>query len=129
MEEKTSDALELWTDGSTTGYGLVLKSTVGKTMCVKASVLPPSAIDHSDAEYLAVIGGLLEAKELGATRVHVRSDSDFMINQLKGKFRIGSRMRHYYDRVQEAIEGMEVSFEWIPRGENEAADKLSKDLR
>lgn len=121
--------MRLWTDGSTTGYGLILKDSADRTVCLKASVLPPGALDHSDAEYLAVIAGLKEARGLGATAVHVQSDSDFMINQLNGKFKVGERMRSYFDKVRDVQAEMQVTFEWIPREKNLAADELSKHLR
>ena len=40
------------------------------------------------AEYTAVIRGLERARELGASEVLLRSDSQLLINQLTGRYRV-----------------------------------------
>lgn len=79
------------------------------------------------AEYTAVIEGLSLAAELGAMTVTLRSDSQLLINQLTGRYRVKSEhLQPLYRRVRGIAAGFErVSFQHVPRDENSAADALA----
>jgi ribonuclease HI len=79
------------------------------------------------AEYSALIVGFQKAKELGAKRVHVRGDSELIIKQMRGEYRVkhpdlkplweeADHLSHQFD---------EVKFEHGYREKNELADKLA----
>ena len=79
------------------------------------------------AEYRALLRGLEEAAALGARRVQILSDSELVVRQLSGRYRVRSpalaalhrdaltRMRRF-DRV---------SIRHVPRAENRGADALA----
>ena len=79
------------------------------------------------AEYTAVIEGLSLAAELGARTVTLRSDSQLLINQLTGRYRVKSEhLQPLHRRVRGIAAGFErVSFQHVPREENSAADALA----
>lgn len=79
------------------------------------------------AEYTAVIEGLSLAAELGARTVTLRSDSQLLINQLTGRYRVKSEhLRPLHRRARSLAAGFEhVSFEHVPREQNSAADALA----
>jgi ribonuclease HI len=79
------------------------------------------------AEYTAVLEGLSLAAELGARTVTLRSDSQLLINQLTGRYRVKSEhLEPLYRRVRSIAAGFErISFEHVPREENNAADALA----
>jgi len=80
------------------------------------------------AEYSAVLIAVEEAKGMGAKGLSVRSDSKLLVSQLKGEYRVKApHLRELLGRILKAGEGMTLHFEWIPREENEEADRLSKE--
>jgi ribonuclease HI len=79
------------------------------------------------AEYTAVIEGLALAAELGATTVTLRSDSQLLINQLTGRYRVKTEhLQPLHRRARSLAAGFErISFEHVPREQNVAADALA----
>ena len=79
------------------------------------------------AEYIAVIKGLEAAHEMGAIDVHIKSDSQLIIRQLNGEYRVKDpKLKPLKNRVDALCQGLKVKFEHIPRDKNEEADALSK---
>jgi ribonuclease HI len=72
------------------------------------------------AEYTAVIEGLEMAAELGASNVTLRSDSQLLINQLTGRYRVKApHLLPLHRRARSIAAGFErISFEHVPREEN-----------
>lgn len=63
-----------------------MKSETGETIARVSKYL---GIDtNNQAEYTAIIIGLRKAKELGATQVDLRMDSELAVKQLKGEYRV-----------------------------------------
>ncbi|CAL1405369.1 unnamed protein product [Linum trigynum] len=79
-------------------------------------------------EYEAVIAGICMSKELAAQKIHVKSDSALVVNQLNGVFEVKEEaLEGYVRRVKEMGAWFsEVLFAHIPREENAHADALSK---
>ena len=79
------------------------------------------------AEYTAVIEGLALARGLGAVSVVVRLDSQLVVRQLNGEYRIKSEdLRPLADAVRaEASRFASCRFEHVPRKENAEADRLA----
>ena len=67
------------------------------------------------------------ARDLGARRVIVRSDSLLLVNQLNGTFRVKTEhLRPLHSRVRALKAGFEhVAFEHVPREQNAEADRLA----
>jgi probable phosphoglycerate mutase len=79
------------------------------------------------AEYSGLIEGLSAAAELNATEVDVRMDSKLVIEQMSGRWQIKNPgLRPLAAKAAELVSRFErVSFEWIPRERNKAADALA----
>jgi len=79
------------------------------------------------AEYTAVIEGLRRAAELGAKEVLLRSDSQLLINQLTGTYRVKSpHLQPLHRAVREQVQRFErIRFEHVPRELNADADRLA----
>lgn len=121
--------LQVWTDGSHTGYGAVIKDEEGRSIREFAAVAPPEARDQSDTEYLAVLWALREANELGAAAVEVHSDSRFLVDQLNQRAGVKAEgMKKHYQEVARVAAAMKVTFQWIEGETNSEADELSRRL-
>jgi len=81
------------------------------------------------AEYTAAIEGLRRAHELGATSVLLRSDSQLLINQLVGRYRVkSSHLQPLHRQVRELASGFEeVEFQHVRRERNTEADRLANE--
>jgi ribonuclease HI len=79
------------------------------------------------AEYTAAREGLRRAAELGAQRVHLRSDSQLLIEQLSGRYKVkAAHLRPLYQDVVAAMAGFDdVTLEHVPRERNREADRLA----
>lgn len=81
------------------------------------------------AEYYGLMKGLewLVENRPGES-LRVRGDSKLVIMQMKGEFKVRSRrLLPFYKRCKELEARLgKVAYEWIPRGENEEADRLSE---
>ena len=79
------------------------------------------------AEYTAVILGLERAKELGATDVLLRSDSQLLINQLTGIYKVKTpHLQPLHRRVRQLAAGFgRIRFEHVRREFNSEADRLA----
>jgi ribonuclease HI len=79
------------------------------------------------AEYTAVIMGLERARELGATDVLLRSDSQLLINQITGTYKVRTpHLQPLHRRVLQLAAGFErIRFEHVPRARNAEADRLA----
>lgn len=79
------------------------------------------------AEYAGLVKGLEVAGQLGAQRVTVRSDSQLMVRQLSGEYRVKSpTLRPLFDQAKALLGGFagcEVTH--VPREKNELADRLA----
>jgi ribonuclease HI len=81
------------------------------------------------AEYLAVIAGLEEASDLGATEVTVMLDSELVERQLTGVYRVrDSKLKVLYARAATVAASFErCYFLHVPREKNAAADRLANE--
>jgi ribonuclease H / adenosylcobalamin/alpha-ribazole phosphatase len=81
------------------------------------------------AEYTAVIEGLARAADLGAGSVTLRSDSQLLISQLTGRYRVKApHLQPLHRRARSIAAGFDrVSFEHVPREENVEADRLANE--
>ncbi len=79
------------------------------------------------AEYQALIRALEVAEGHEATRVEVRADSQLLIRQLEGRYRVKNEgLRPLFRRVQELLARYpEVDLQHVPREENTEADALA----
>ncbi len=78
----------------------------------------------NQAEYTGLIIGLEKAQELGVTALNVKGDSQLVINQMKGAWKIKSEnLEALAARARGLIRGFsKVDLQWVARNENKLAD-------
>lgn len=79
------------------------------------------------AEYEGLIQGLAHCKELKISEVTVKSDSQLLVRQLNGQYKVKTpHILTLFQRVKALLSAFaSVRFEHIPREENKQADKLA----
>ncbi|XP_031270933.1 uncharacterized protein LOC116129327 [Pistacia vera] len=121
-----------WTllvDGSSNvngnGLGIVLIAPEGDI--VQRAIRCGFKCTNNKAEYEALLAGLNLAREIGAKRLEVKSDSQLVVNQLQGTYQArDSKMTSYLSMVKELqAQFEEFSIVQIPRAENYHADALA----
>ncbi len=90
---------------------------------------PLGETTNNVAEYTAAIRGLERAEELGATHVLLRSDSQLLINQLNGSYRVRTpHLQPLHRRVTELAARFEsIEYEHVRRELNTEADRLANE--
>ncbi|XP_075480633.1 uncharacterized protein LOC142521295 [Primulina tabacum] len=130
VHQENEDPWKVYVDGSSSkdgsGVGVVLISPAGEE--VKLAVRLDFRASNNEAEYEAVLVGFRAAINVGATRVLIFSDSQLVAQQMKGMYDVKDEKLIEYarevDRIREKF--TEITFEQIPRKENEKADTLAK---
>ncbi|MFH1254967.1 MAG: ribonuclease HI family protein [bacterium] len=81
---------------------------------------------NNQAEYKALIAGLLKAKGMGAEEIEVFSDSELMVKQLNREYRVKDEdLAVLFAKAHNASLGFKkIVFKHIRRGKNKLADKL-----
>lgn len=80
------------------------------------------------AEYFALIYGMQEALKAGAKELICHADSQLLVNQLNGRYKVRSKnLMLFYNQVKhlESLFGS-VEFIYVPRNSNAEADRLAK---
>ncbi len=83
------------------------------------------------AEYCAVIRGLEEIKNIPADSVECYCDSQLLVKQLNGQFKVkNKKIIPLYERIQKLIKEIKVPiyFIWNRREDNQLADQLARKL-
>jgi ribonuclease HI len=122
--------LLLYVDGGSSGNpgpcgsAAVLKDADGTTLLEKARAFGPAT--NNVAEYQAVILGLELAAPLRPQRLTIRSDSELLVRQLAGQYKVKApHLKPLVRQVQRMLEPFEsVEIEHILRTENTEADRL-----
>ena len=78
------------------------------------------------AEYSALVAGLRRAAELGVTELELRSDSELMVKQMRGEYRVKNRdlQSLFLDASRAARAVGAVTYAHVRREHNELADRL-----
>ena len=78
------------------------------------------------AEYQGMILGLERAEKLGATAVTLRSDSELIVKQLKGEYKVkNANLKPLYERVTGLLGSFEqTDVAHVYRQDNKEADQL-----
>lgn len=107
------------------GYGSVVLDTDGQVLLERQGSL--GVTTNNVAEYTGLIEGLKAAIELGATEVGVRMDSKLVVEQMSGRWQIkNAGLRPLAAEAAQLVARIgHVTFEWIPRERNKAADALA----
>ena len=84
---------------------------------------------NNRAEYEAAIAGLSLALALGATSATLHGDSQLILKQLAGEYKVRDAVLRPLHAQALALmaELGQVRLEWVPREQNAEADALSKE--
>jgi ribonuclease HI len=119
--------------GGTATFGVVIKDQDGTVLLKEYGLVGKgSTMSNNLAEYAGVLHILKYLSYRPPGRVTIHGDSNLVINQLNGKWRI--RKGLYLSIAMEAKEllahlhglGWQITCCWIPREQNEECDVLSK---
>jgi len=82
---------------------------------------------NNQAEYQAVIAALHEAVRLGAREVDIRLDSELVVRQLNGRYRVkNAALKPLYQEAKGLLVRLEaVTIHHVPREQNREADRLA----
>jgi broad specificity phosphatase PhoE/ribonuclease HI len=108
------------------GYGAVVRDeSSGAVLAERMDYLGIQT--NNVAEYHGLIAGLTAAAEVGAHLVTVRMDSKLVIEQMTGRWQIKHpAMRQLAEQAAALASRFDdVSYGWIPRAQNSAADRLA----
>lgn len=121
--------------GGNMGIGACLK-VAGVDIFTESKFVPLRWENSNNvAEYMAFESLLdfIQANDIRDTKIHICGDSKLVIEQMNGRWRIKfGRYTPWADRCKAKLKALiannKLSFtlQWIPRGQNSYADKLSK---
>ena len=120
----------LSTDGGARGnpgpaaYGYVLEGEDGAVLAAHGKTI--GVATNNVAEYRALIAGLEKAAELGVDEVDVVSDSELLVKQMTGEYRVkNAALRELSLRAAELARQLRrVTYTAVRREHNELADRL-----
>jgi len=121
---------KLYVDGSSndngSGAGLVLHTPEGHK--VTSAIRFEFPASNNEAEYEALLSGLRLAEHLKAENLDIFSDSQLIVNQVKGLYQTrDEKMAAYLKKVKEALEKFATfDIQQVPRAENSNADALAR---
>ena len=109
-------------------YGaVILNAITGEVVAERGAVLGHAT--NNVAEYSGLIAGLETIATLDPQAiVEVRMDSKLVVEQMSGRWKIKSPdMRTLAMRAREILPFQNVTYTWIPRNDNKAADALANE--
>ncbi len=123
--------LTVYTDGAArgnpgpAGAGVHIEDEHGTHVAEAGEFLGKTT--NNVAEYRALLLGLARARELGASEVEIRADSELVIRQMTGEYRVrNAGLLDLYRQAQELERAFRrVEYVHIARAENCRADRLA----
>jgi probable phosphoglycerate mutase len=120
----------LFTDGGARGnpgpaaYGFVLMSENGALLAARGETI--GSATNNVAEYRGLIEGLRAALELGISEVEVVSDSELLVRQMTGVYKVkNAALKELSLEAAELARRLgRVTYTSVRREHNELADKL-----
>ena len=124
---------KLSTDGGARGnpgpaaYGYVLEAEDGTVLDARGETI--GVATNNVAEYRALIAGLEKAVDLGIDELEVVSDSELLVKQMQGEYRVKNEaLRELNDEANSLERKLgRVRYKAVRREHNELADKLVND--
>jgi len=120
----------LYTDGGARGnpgpaaFGYVLEDADGEVIAQHGEAI--GIATNNVAEYSALVAGLRKAIEAGVDTLEVVSDSELLVKQMRGEYRVKNEALRGLS-VQASRLGRElgsVEYTHVKRAHNELADRL-----
>jgi ribonuclease HI len=128
--ERQSAAHVAYIDGASRGnpgpasYAVVLQGPGGQTQFEIGKYFGRAT--NNVAEYYALIAALDAAQSRGVTRLLIRSDSELLVRQMQGRYKVKSAdLKPLHERAQKLARGLAYfAIEHVPREQNAEADAL-----
>lgn len=107
------------------GIGIIIKDAQGQDIRQLYKYI--GEVSNNIAEYTALVYGLQEALILGFKDVAVHSDSELLVKQLNGEYRVkDAQLRQYYEQFLHLKSGFrKLAVKQLNREENKETDKLA----
>jgi ribonuclease HI len=120
----------LFTDGGARGnpgpaaYGFVLETDDGDVLAAEGGAI--GVATNNVAEYSGLIAGLRKAIELGVDDLELVSDSELMVKQMRGEYRVKNEALQDLNQEAGSLARRLASVEYrhVKRAHNELADRL-----
>jgi len=120
----------LFTDGGSRGnpgpaaYAFVLEAEDGTVLDARGEAI--GVATNNVAEYAALVAGLARASELHVSELEVVSDSELLVKQMRGEYRVKNRgLQPLFLEASGLARGIpRVTYTAVRREHNELADSL-----
>jgi ribonuclease HI len=114
--------------GGTPSYGWLLQTFDGTVLHEGMGIAPKEQPQtNNTAEWIACLEGIRFAKTLPLARLEIHGDSQLVIHQLNRKWQCKKpHLAKFRDECLTLLVGTDWVASWVPREENEHADKLSR---
>jgi ribonuclease HI len=120
----------LSTDGGSRGnpgpaaYGYVLESEDGQVLAAHGEAIGRAT--NNVAEYSGLVAGMERAAELGVRELEVVSDSELLVKQMQGEYRVKNEaLRELWEQANDLERRFaRVRYTAVRRAHNELADRL-----
>ena len=124
---------KLWTDGGARGnpgpaaFGYVLLREDGEQLDARGSYIGHAT--NNVAEYSAMLAGLESAIALGVTELEVVSDSELMVKQMRGEYKVKNEALKELQGAAATLARRlgRVTYTAVRRESNKLADQLVND--
>ncbi|MET0560984.1 MAG: ribonuclease HI family protein [Gaiellaceae bacterium] len=121
---------KLFTDGGSRGnpgpaaYAFVLEAEDGTVLDSRGEAI--GVATNNVAEYAALVAGLERAVEAGVDELEVVSDSELLVKQMRGEYRVKNRALQdlFLAASRHARKIRRVTYTAVRREHNELADSL-----
>ncbi len=120
----------LSTDGGARGnpgpaaYGYVLEADDGHVLAAHGEAIGRAT--NNVAEYSGLVAGMAKAAELGVRELEVVSDSELLVKQMRGEYRVkNDALRRLWEEATDLERRFaRVRYTAVRRAHNELADRL-----
>ena len=121
---------KLSTDGGSRGnpgpaaFGYVLETDDGHVLAAHGESIGRAT--NNVAEYRGLLAGMSKAAELGVDELDVVSDSELLVKQMRGEYRVKNEaLRELWERASDLERRFaRVRYTAVRRAHNELADRL-----
>ena len=120
----------LFTDGGARGnpgpaaFAYVLEADDGTVLAAHGEAM--GVATNNQAEYRALVEGLRKAAEVGVDELEVVSDSELLVHQMRGEYKVKNEtLRWLWREANDIAEELpKVRYTAVRREHNELADRL-----
>jgi ribonuclease HI len=126
-----TDLITAYTDGGArgnpgpSGYGVVINDNSGRKIAGLSKYLGKQTNNY--AEYSGLLAALEYAVQHGHKALKVISDSELMVKQIKGQYKVSNlQLKELHSRAKELISKLDwFQIQHVLRGHNAEADRLA----